>query len=172
MEFLIAQLTELLDSFFGNEIVPGIVKWGAIAVALLFVELLHRAWMIVWFSLGALSAGIVSIFFPDSLVIQFGIFFVVSAGSLASFVYHRHQEEARKPRDSIITTGRKVRCTAEINGTGEGLVLVDGISYKARSEIPGLVVKQDEWVEVCGFDLDELTALVKPIEESQPQVGY
>ena len=94
MEFLIAQLTELFDSFFGNEVVPGIVKWGAIAVALLFVELLHRAWMIVWFSLGALSAGIVSIFVPDSLVIQFGIFFVVSAGSLATFVYHRHQEDS------------------------------------------------------------------------------
>ncbi len=171
MDLLIAQLTELFDSFFGNEALPGIVKWGAIAVALLFVELLHRAWMVLWFSLGALSAGIASIFFPDDLIVQFGVFFAVSAVSLAAFVYYRHHDEKRKPPDSIIQAGRKVRCTAEINGTGEGLVLVDGISYKARLEIPGLSVKLDEWVEVCGFDADELTALVKPIEESQPQVG-
>ena len=169
MDFLIAQLTELFDSFFGNEVLPGIVKWGAIAVALLFVELLHRAWMIVWFSLGALSAGIASIFFPSNLAVQFAVFFTVSAVSLATFVYYRHIDE--DPPHSIISTGRKVRCTAEINGTGEGLVVVDGISFRARSEIPGLLVKPDEWVEVCGFDIDELTALVKPIEESQPQVG-
>ncbi len=171
MEFLIARLTELFNSFFGSEVLPGIVKWGAIAVTLLFVELLHRAWMIVWFSLGALSAGIVSIFFPDNLIIQFGVFFTVSAVSLAAFVFYRHQDEKQNPPHSIISTGRKVRCSAEINGRGEGLVVVDGISFRARLEIPGLLVKQDEWVEVCGFDGDELTVLVKPIEESQPQVG-
>jgi len=167
MEFLIAQLTELFDSFFGNEILPGIVKWSTIAVALLFVELIHRAWLVVWFSLGALSAGIVSIFVPNE-VIQFGVFFAVSAVSLAVFVYYRREDDTPPP---VIPDGKKVRVHSEINGAGEGSVLVDGIPFKARLEIPGPSVKQSEWVEICGFDADELTALVKPIEESQPQVG-
>lgn len=172
MDFLIAQLTELFDSFFGSKALPGIVKWGAIAVALLFVELLHRAWMVLWFALGALSAGAASYFFPDNLIVQFGVFFSVSAIALAAFAYHRHQDEKKRAPHTVIPSGRKVRCTAEINGAGDGLVLVDGVSYKARLEAPGLSVKPDEWVEVCGFDVDELTALVKRTEESQPQVGH
>ena len=171
MELIIDQLTRFFEGFFDSSVLPNSVKWITIAAILLFVELGHRAWLIIWFSLGALSAALVAQFLPGDLFIQFSVFFVVSAGSMAGFVYYRHQDEKAQPPTSIIPNGRKVRCTQEINGSQSGIVSLDGVAYKARLEEPGLQIKPDQWVQVSGFDTDELTVIVKPLEESAPHAG-
>ena len=169
MEIIVAQLTEFFNSFFSSSVLPSWIKWAAIGTFLLFVELGHRAWMIIWFALGALSASITAYFVPDNLLVQFAVFFSVSTASLGGFVYYRHQDEKSKPPTSVIQEGRKVRCTEEINGSRAGVIILDGVSYKARLEEPGAHIRQNEWVVISGFDVDELTAIVEPLERSDPK---
>ena len=173
MELLIDQLSKFINGLFASDALPATAKWLTIGVALLFVEFIHRAWMVIWFALGAAAAAAAAYFAPDALLLQIGVFFGVTAVSMAGFVYYRHHEEKSKPETSVLPEGRSVRCAEKIEGAG-GIIVVDGVSYKARLESGSGTVEADEWVEIAGFDADELTAIVRraPTETAATQGGH
>jgi membrane protein implicated in regulation of membrane protease activity len=164
-------MVALFTEFFKSDIFPNFIKWGAIAGVLMFVELGHRAWLIIWFALGALSTALFSIFFPDAIMAQFAVFFVVSGGSLAIFIVYRQKQIGNEIPVSIVPKGRKVRCVEEITSSRTGVIILDGVQYKARLKEPDSCIKPDQWVQVLDFDIDDLVAIVEPLQESAPQIG-
>lgn len=166
LELIINWLTSAFDDFFRSTVLPNSVKWAAIGGVFLLIEVGHRAWLIIWFALGAFSAGLAAHFFPDSFTTQIAVFSAVCAGSLGAFIAYRM---FLAPPDDIEPTfdpDRKVRCVEKINGRQSGLVVIDGVTYKARARDPELHISPNDWVTVCEFDVDELTAIVMPAEET------
>lgn len=164
MEIVINEIVGVFAGLLDNPALPMASNWLIIGMIILFVELIHRAWLIIWFALGAIAAAITATFLPSNLFVQIGVFAGASISSLAIFVYyHQIQEKARQPV-SVLPLGRKVRCIEKINIKGYGWITLDGVSYKARIENNGSLINSDDWVKITGFDSDEITAIVEPID--------
>lgn len=162
MELVIKWTADLANAIFGTEILPFWLKWVILGGVFIFIELLHRSWMIIWFTMGALAAAITAIFLPQAQLVQIGVFFAVTTASLSVYFIFRPPEPA--PGDPHIRPGRKVICVQPI-GNGQktvGVVKIDGIEYKARLASGSSPVKKDEWVILEGWDeVDELTVSVR-----------
>jgi hypothetical protein len=60
---------------------------------------------------------------------------------------------------------RKARCVKEINDSGDGLITLDGVEYKAHLREPGLSIEPGRFVTITDFNVEELTAIVTPLDE-------
>ena len=164
VEAIFAKLAEITQDILESQFLPQALKWLVIGGIFLFTELIHRAWMIIWFVAGATSAALVALFFPSAILAQVAVFFGVTGVSLGVFVYIRtsHAPDLKAP--PVIPQGRKVRVVEEINGAGGGLVSIDGVTYKAQFENSEQPAKSGEWVMTAGFDPDELVVMVRRAE--------
>ena len=164
MEIIIQQLVGFFAGLLDNPELPKASNWLIVGMIIIFVELIHRAWLIVWFALGAVAAAIMAVFLPADLPAQIGVFSAVSISSLAAFIYFQKTREKDGPPVSVLPLGRKVRCVKKINDMDPGWISLDGVSYKARLENNGSLINADDWVKIIGFDSDEITAIVEPIK--------
>lgn len=164
MELIINWFSGFANELFGNSVLPAALRWIILAFIFLFVELIHRSWMIIWFTLGSLAAMVVALLLPNDNLIQIGIFFGVTAVSLGSYLYLK--PPATKPSDTQIRSGRKVMCVKTIeNGfQSVGSVRIDGVDYRARLTNGSDPVKKGEWVVLVGWDdRDNLTVAVRAL---------
>lgn len=159
-ELIISPLTSFFNELFGSKILPPELKWLAVGGILLFIELAHRAWLIVWFALGALGAAVAAFFFPNDAYLQIAVFFGVSVVSLGVFVWIH----ADKPPPAAPLVGEVGRCIEPTSLNGHGVVAVGGVEWKARPAPGEKSIEQNSRVEVVDFDADELVILVKHVE--------
>lgn len=150
------------NAIFGTEILPFWLKWVILGGVFVAIELIHRSWMIIWFTIGAVAAALTAVLMPEAQLFQIGVFFAVTATSLVAYLLLRPPEP--EPTDPHIRRGRQVICLKPIgNGSiSVGAVQIDGIEYKARLAEGSDPVKKDEWVILEGWDEpDELTVSVR-----------
>lgn len=162
MELIIKWVADAANAIFGTDILPFWLKWVILGGVFIAIELIHRSWMIVWFTIGATAAAITAVLMPEAQLLQIGVFFSVTAASLIAFLLLRSPEA--EPSDPHIRRGRQVVCLKPIgNGSNPvGAVRIDGIEYKARLAEGSSPVKKDEWVILEGWDEpDELTVSVR-----------
>lgn len=139
------------------------VWWILFSLFILFIELLHSAWIIFWFSLGALAASLLAYFYPTQIAWQVELFFAVSILSLIflrPFIPFLGGEE-KAPLNIRKVIGKEETCVEEINNEkGTGTVKHYGTFWPARSK-NGEIIRPGERVRIV--DIDELTLIVEPV---------
>lgn len=165
VEVFIKALTDVFRDLFESPFLPLAATWLLIAAILLLVELVHRAWMVVWFSVGAVAAAVVALFFPEAKAIQITVFFAVTAVSLGVFVLYRHRQNQDEQLPAPVLPGNKVLVKETISREANTGVIIDhGVIYKARLEDGGPPIQQGQTVEAVDFKKNELVVIVKPLD--------
>ncbi len=168
VEVVINLITEFANELFGNPNVQAHNKWIILGVVFIFIELIHRSWMIIWFTLGALAAMIIAFFLPDENLMQIGAFFLTTVVSLGIFLVVRPKPPV--PDDPHIRKGRKVICVKTLDNDihGVGAVKIDGIEYRAKLTKGSEPVKESQWLILEGWDdKDNLIVSVRPMVEEK-----
>ena len=166
VEIVISFISKFADDLFGSPDVQAYVKWIILGGVFILIELLHRSWMIIWFTLGALAATIVAFFLPNESMIQIGTFFLVTVVSLGLFVFLK--PPAAVPDDTQVKSGRKVICTKNINNDlhSIGAIMIDGVEFRARLTDDSKPAKKGQWLILEGWgDRDNLIVSVRPMAE-------
>ncbi len=164
IEIVISLISKFADELFGNSDLPAHYKWIILGGLFMFIELIHRSWMIIWFTIGALAATIVALFLPSENLIQIGTFFLVTGVSFGLYIILKPPTDL--PDDPQIKEGRKVLCTNAIDSDihSVGLIRIDGVEYKARLTDDSEPVKEGQWLRIKGWDdKDNLIVLVQPL---------
>lgn len=146
------------------------VKWFLLAIAFFFVELLHSAWVLLWFGSGALGAAIVAYFFPNAVAYQMIAFFVVSVSLIV--VYFTFFKPPPPPPPPPPGVGKEVLCVEDIdNHEFKGAVKYAGRAYNARSYDDDVTINTGERVKIIEWEGNKI--IVKPIprKKDQNEVG-
>lgn len=128
------------------------MMWLAIGILFLIVELLTTALVSIWFVPAAIITCLLS-FVIDSLLIQVGIFVVLSAVFMVICrrIYKKH---IKKPVDEIDQNekliGKTAIVTEDTNGIS-GRIVVGDIYWKAVSE-NGETIPKNETVIIKGVN--------------------
>lgn len=134
--------------------------WAAIALFLVFVEIITVGFAALCLSIGAVGAAITSCF-TDSLIWQISVFAVFT---LLSFIYVRPfmlKYLSRKkdvPKSGVEALIGRVAIVEEniVPENNSGRVIIDGDSWKAVSE-DGKTISKGEKVEVLSINSIILT---------------
>lgn len=121
--------------------------WLGLAVALAIAEAATFQLVAIWFALGSVGAGIVSLM-GKSFTVQFIVFFIISIISLIAtrpFITKILKIKSVKTNaDSIIgTVGVVVEMIDNVSATGR--VHINGLDWTARSD-DGEIIEADERV--------------------------
>ncbi len=145
-------------SFFTS--LPIWVKWFLLALAFFFIELLHTAWVLVWFGFAALGAMMVAVFFPDQVVIQMAIFFILTTASIA--VYFMFFKPPPPPPPHPPGVGKEVLSVEKIdNHSFTGAIHYGGRAWNARSYDDNVVIEPGQRTLIIDWEINK--AVVKPI---------
>ena len=142
------------------------IFWLIATAAFGAVEAATTALVSVWFAVGAAAALLVSLF-TNSLAMQFVVFAVVSAVTLAVMVpaLARRRGEHKPPvtNGSPLTSGKRGTVLRAIQPGELGRVHVDGLDWQAKSETP---LAAGEKCEVK--DVDGAVLIVVPVPAETP----
>ncbi|MHB0977324.1 MAG: NfeD family protein [Candidatus Aquicultorales bacterium] len=175
IEWLVKLSTDTIKAFFTEQTLPVWVKWLMFSGTFLFIELAHRAWILLWFGLGAAAAALVAFFMPQAAEAQVSAFFLVSSvslvfgRSLVKNIFFRDAQHHESNVHGII--GRQATCLEEIdNLTGNGAVKLFGTEWKARGSDDLVRIAPGRQVKVVA--VDQLTLVVAPVTlaETEPAV--
>jgi len=117
--------------------------WSVVGLALILLEAVHTAFVLVFFGVGALITALVSLVFDISWAWQLVIFAAASIGSLFLLrrwlknIFYGHTKVAQKEfveSQSFINVVGEV--TEAIAQNGEGRIKVRGSFYTAVSDHP------------------------------------
>ncbi len=128
--------------------------WLIMAVLLTILEISTTALVCVWFVLGSLFAFAAS-FITDSVMVQLGIFIVVSAVSLAFTrpLAVKHLTPKTVPTNADMLIGRTCTVTQDILPQSKGRVRADGLSWLAQSDVPLYKGDQAQILSITGVTL-------------------
>jgi membrane protein implicated in regulation of membrane protease activity len=146
-------------SFFAS--LPIWVKWFLLALGFFFIELLHAAWVLVWFGIAALGAALVAVFFPHALVIQIATFFVLTAVAVGVYfgVIKNDTPPPPPPPDGV---GKEVPCVEKIdNHNFTGAIRYGSRDWNAKSYDDDVVIENGQRVIIIRWEV--ATAVVRPI---------
>ncbi len=147
------------------------VWWALFALLILFIELVHFAWIVFWFAVGALAASFLAYFYPTQIVWQVETFFVVS---ILSLIFLRPlipflSEGVRFHSNVQRIVGREELCVEEIDDEkGTGAVRLYGSLWSARSK-SGEKIKAGERVKIVG--IEDVTLIVEPLKNKPRKEG-
>lgn len=140
--------------------------WMAIAAVLLIAEILTAGFFLLWFSIGAAAAGILSMLGvgrPAQLII-----FILASSIL--FVFgRRFAERVTENQPPGIGADRFIEQNGVVvedidNKTGKGRIRVGSDEWRALSD-NGEIIKKDTIVQV--LRIDGTKTVVKPLEEEE-----
>lgn len=129
-----------------------IYGWIIVMVVLLMIEAATVGLTTIWFAIGALVAAFASIF-VDSLLVQLGIFVVVSVIALIAVrptiadKLKKINEQNKTGIDTYIGSVARVEERID-NFTSQGCVFFDGKSWTARSTKDDVTFEKDEKVVI------------------------
>ncbi len=136
------------------------VKWFLLGLGFFFIELLHAAWVLVWFGFGALAAALVAYFFPNAVPYQMATFFITSILLIAAyFLFFKPPPPPPPPKPGV---GKEVICVEKIdNHAFKGAVKFAGRDYNARSHDDDVVIEEGKRVKIIGWEGNKI--IVEPI---------
>ncbi len=140
------------------------IVWLVLIVVLLAFEGFTAGLISIWFAIGSIAAFIVSLFMPDSIVIQFAAFFVISTLTLIITrpLVKKIMPRQKKPLPTVVerVIGRRAMVTKAITKDKPGRIFVDGQSWAAECETP---LEVDAICIVTA--IEGATLIVKPEEK-------
>lgn len=138
--------------------------WLIIAGVCFVIEMMTVGFLVFWFGVGALLTTIVSLIFPDNIVLQTSIFVVSS--TLLIFLTKPLVKKLSKSDKKIATNaysviGKKGIVTQDINEThGVGQIKVAGEVWSAKTT-DGSIIEKGTQIEV--INIDGVKAVVEPV---------
>ncbi len=138
--------------------------WLIIAGVCFIIEMMTVGFFIFWFGIGALLTMIISLIFPDNLVLQATVFVISS--TLLIFCTKPLVKKLSKSDKKVATNaysiiGKKGIVVQDINPThGVGQIKVAGEVWSAKT-FDGSILKKGCEIEVK--EIDGVKAVVEPI---------
>lgn len=144
--------------------------WLGVMVVCLLIEAATPLLYSIWFAIGALFTALFS--FADVGAQQQVVFFLVVSLLLLAFTRKFALKFFKVSKTSTNTDGiiGKVGKVSEklISITGEGRVLIDGLTWKAKS-VSGCDIEKDTYVKI--LEIQGVTVIVEVAEESTNNNG-
>ncbi len=145
-----------MDRGFWNVEVSVAVIWIVIGIVLVIAEVLTFTFYLLWLGIGALVAGLVAWFMPDSYLIQF------AAGAIATLVltfytraFNRKVQTSKGFIDKVEDLiGSKGVVLETIEPDGLGVVRVGNETWSAKADAR---IEQDEQIVVIARGTSILT---------------
>lgn len=141
--------------------------WLIIAGICFVIEMATVGFLVFWFGIGALIAMIISLIFPDNIILQISVFVVSS--TLLLFLTKPIVNKLTKKDKKVVTNaysiiGKKGIVTQDINPTvGIGQIRVAGEVWSAKTE-DGEIIKKGTNIEIV--KLDGVKAVVEKTSNS------
>ena len=141
--------------------------WLIIAGICFVIEMATVGFLVFWFGIGALLAMIISLIFPDNIILQISVFVVSS--TLLLFLTKPIVNKLTKKDKKVVTNaysiiGKKGIVTQDINPTvGIGQIRVAGEVWSAKTE-DGEIIKKGTNIEIV--KLDGVKAVVEKTSNS------
>ena len=138
--------------------------WLIIAGVCFIIEMMTVGFFVFWFGIGALLTMIISLIFPDNLILQTSIFIISS--TLLIFCTKPLVKKLSKSDKKVATNaysiiGKKGIVVQDINPThGVGQIKISGEVWSAKTNDDSIIEKGSE-IEVT--EIDGVKAVVKPI---------
>lgn len=128
--------------------------WLAGMAGLLIIEIMTLGLTTIWFAVGALFAFLAALA-GLGIGIQIGVFVVVSVVMLIFTrpiaVKYLNSKTTKTNAEALVS--RMARVTESINNLrGEGQVVINGLTWTARSADDTMTFKQDEMVMIVGIE--------------------
>lgn len=145
--------------------------WLIVAGVCFIIEMITVGFLVFWFGIGALLTMIVSLIFPDNLLLQATIF--VLSSTLLIFLTKPFIEKFAKSDKKVVTNaysiiGKKGIVLQDINPTyGIGQIKVAGEVWSAKT-IDGSTIEKGTQIEVQ--KIDGVKAIVEPISAKEEVV--
>lgn len=140
--------------------------WLVAAIVFLVAEAATTALISIWFAVGAAVALIVSLF-TDSLPLQFLVFVLVSAVTLAvmvpTLVARRRNKKTPVTNGPELSVGKRGVVLQAILPGELGRVRVDGLDWQAKADV---ALPQGSRCRVVAADGNVLTVSAAPVEET------
>lgn len=137
--------------------------WLIIAGVCFIIEMMTVGFLVFWFGIGALLTMIISLIFPDNLILQATIFVISS--TLLIFLTKPLVKKISKSDKKVATNaysiiGKKGIVTQDINPTfGIGQIKVAGEVWSAKTS-DGSTIEKGTQVEI--IKIDGVKAIVEP----------
>ena len=138
--------------------------WLIIAGVCFVIEMMTVGFLVFWFGVGALLTMIVSLIFPDNILLQTSIFVVSS--TLLIFLTKPLVKRLSKSDKKVATNaysviGKKGIVTQDINEThGVGQIKVASEVWSAKTS-DGSIIEKGTQIEV--INIDGVKAVVEPV---------
>lgn len=138
--------------------------WLIIAGVCFIIEMMTVGFLVFWFGVGALLTMIVSLIFPDNIILQASIFVISS--TLLIFLTKPLVNKLSKSDKKVATNafsiiGKKGVVTQDINEThGVGQIKIAGEVWSAKTA-DGSIIEKGTQIEV--IKIDGVKAVVEPI---------
>ena len=138
--------------------------WLIIAGVCFIIEMMTVGFLVFWFGIGALLTMIVSLIFPDNIILQTSIFVVSS--TLLIFLTKPLVNKLSKSDKKVATNafsiiGKKGIVTQDINEAhGVGQIKIAGEVWSAKTA-DGSTIEKGTQIEVT--KIDGVKAVVEPI---------
>lgn len=145
--------------------------WLIVAGVSFIIEIITVGFLVFWFGIGALLTMIVSLIFPDNILLQTTIF--VLSSTLLIFLTKPFIEKFAKLDKKVVTNaysiiGKKGIVLQDINPTyGIGQIKVAGEVWSAKT-IDGSTIEKGTQIEVQ--KIDGVKAIVEPISVKEEVV--
>lgn len=129
--------------------------WLIVAGVCFIIEMLTVGFFVFWFGIGALITMIISILFPDNMLLQATIFVISS--TILIFLTKPFVDKFTKKDKKIVTNaysiiGKKGIVTQDIKETyGIGQVKISGETWSAKTS-DGSVIEKGSQIEVIQID--------------------
>lgn len=138
--------------------------WLIIAGVCFIIEMITTGFLVFWFGIGALLTLIVSLIFPDNIVLQTSVFVISS--TLLMFLTKPFVDKFTKSDKKVVTNafsiiGKKGIVTQDINEAHSvGQIKVLGEVWSAKTD-DGSTIEKGTQIEV--IRIDGVKAIVEPI---------
>lgn len=145
--------------------------WLIVAGVCFIIEIITVGFLVFWFGIGALLTMMVSLLFPNNLLLQTTIF--VLSSTLLIFLTKPFIEKFAKSDKKVVTNaysiiGKKGIVLQDINPTyGIGQIKVAGEVWSAKT-IDGSTIEKGTQIEVQ--KIDGVKAIVEPISVNEEVV--
>ena len=138
--------------------------WLIIAGVCFIIEMITTGFLVFWFGIGALLTLIVSLIFPDNIILQTSVFVISS--TLLMFLTKPFVDKFTKSDKKVVTNafsiiGKKGIVTQDINEAHSvGQIKVLGEVWSAKTD-DGSTIEKGTQIEV--IRIDGVKAIVEPI---------
>ena len=141
--------------------------WLIIAGLCFIIEMATVGFFVFWFGIGALISMVVSIFFPDNIILQAAVFVISSVILLLltkPLVNKFTKKDKKIETNAYSIIGKKGIVVQDINPTfGVGQIKISGEVWSAKTSDETTIEKG---TEIKVIQIDGVKAVVEPVKVS------